>query len=60
MSWLFELDKVNDWAYWDNAFSDDELKKIIKLNLFIYSDLLFVSLVEVSSLFLIISFVAGS
>ena len=29
MSWLFELDKVNDWAYWDNAFSPEECKKII-------------------------------
>ena len=33
MSWLFELDKVNDWAYWDNAFSPEECEQIINLAL---------------------------
>jgi PKHD-type hydroxylase len=28
--WAFESNPVNSWAYWDNAFSKDECKQIIK------------------------------
>ena len=28
-SWAFESDKINAWAYWDEAFTPEECKKII-------------------------------
>jgi len=30
-SWNFKLDKVNYYAFWDNAFTKEECKKIIKI-----------------------------
>ena len=30
MSWLFELNKVHNWAYWENAFTPDECEQIIQ------------------------------
>ena len=32
MTWAFETDKVHAWAYWDDAFSAEECKKIIEEN----------------------------
>lgn len=29
--WPFELDNIQNWAYWDNAFSKDECEKIISI-----------------------------
>lgn len=29
-SWAFEKDNVNNWAYWDKAFTEDECEQIIK------------------------------
>jgi len=29
--WPFELDTVQNWAYWDNAFSKEECEKIISI-----------------------------
>jgi PKHD-type hydroxylase len=29
--WPFQIDNVENWAYWDNVFSADECKKIIDL-----------------------------
>ena len=28
-SWAFEVEKLNAWAYWDEAFTSEECKKII-------------------------------
>ena len=30
VSWAFETDKLNSWAYWDKAFTPEECKKIIE------------------------------
>ena len=30
-SWMFELDSVQTWAYWDNLFSKVECEKIIEI-----------------------------
>jgi PKHD-type hydroxylase len=30
-SWMFELDTVESWAYWDNLFSKVECEKIIEI-----------------------------
>ena len=30
-AWMFELDKVETWAYWDNVFSPQECERIITL-----------------------------
>ena len=30
-SWNFKLDKVNLYAYWENAFTKEECEKIIKI-----------------------------
>ena len=31
MSYLFKVDHVHPWAYWDNLFTEDECKEIIKI-----------------------------
>jgi PKHD-type hydroxylase len=31
MSYIFQSDHVNPWAYWDNLFTEDECKEIIKI-----------------------------
>jgi PKHD-type hydroxylase len=31
MSYLFQVDHVHPWAYWDNLFTEDECKEIIKI-----------------------------
>ena len=28
-SWAFEVEKLNAWAYWDQAFTPEECQKII-------------------------------
>jgi PKHD-type hydroxylase len=33
MSWLFEQDKLENWAYWDNVFTSQECENIIELAL---------------------------
>ena len=30
-SWMFQVDKLQNWAFWDNAFSLDECEKIIEV-----------------------------
>jgi PKHD-type hydroxylase len=30
-AWQFQLDPVNHWAYWDNAFTAEECQKIIEI-----------------------------
>jgi PKHD-type hydroxylase len=30
-AWAFKLDPVHTWAYWDNAFSDEECDRIIEI-----------------------------
>lgn len=30
-AWAFDLDPVNQWAYWDNAFSKEECERIIEI-----------------------------
>ena len=30
MTWSLEQDTIQDWAYWDNVFTKEECKKIIK------------------------------
>ena len=31
MSYLFKTDQIHPWAYWDNLFTEDECKEIIKI-----------------------------
>ena len=30
-AWQFNLDHVHSWAYWDNAFTDEECDRIIEI-----------------------------
>ena len=30
-AWPFELDQLNNWAYWEKAFTDEECDQIIKI-----------------------------
>jgi PKHD-type hydroxylase len=30
-AWAFNLDHVHSWAYWDNAFTEEECERIIKI-----------------------------
>lgn len=30
-SWSFQTDNVNDWAYWDKLFTEDECAEIVKI-----------------------------
>ena len=32
-SWAFEVEKINAWAYWDQAFTPEECQKIINYEL---------------------------
>jgi PKHD-type hydroxylase len=33
MSYIFQVDHAHPWAYWDNLFTEDECKEIIKIGI---------------------------